>query len=651
MPQSTSNRQTSDTDRQYRNTENREAGRSGRMPHAAKHSASGAGIFRSAVRKNPGITAALIALIAASAATGVMPPLALSRLVDRLSAGSITSAGLIAPALLYFALTASAGLLTSVREVLITVFGQKVTHQVRTSMSEKLIRLPASYYADQESGVTVSRFVNDVGQLETLFSSGVISMFADSCTIISILIVVRTMSPGLFLLLLLCLPLLFLLTRSFQRRMLSAQLDNRAAVARANQILPETVANRRTIGVFRRWTFMEDRYHRSVEDGFQAMERSNFYDSTYSPIILTVSALLVAVMMGLSVSQTGVREFFGMTVGTIVALIAYVGQIFSPLQSIGMEIQNIQSALAGMRRIQEFLQEDEREIPAETLQKDGREILSEAKDSSGADAADSDSPLASAKAADSDAPLPSAAAAGPDASLPGTSAADSESLLPGTAAVNSEEIAPPPAIELADVTFGYDPERPVLRDFSLTVSSGEMVTLMGRTGIGKSTCFKLILGLYTPQEGSVRIFGRSADQIPDSERRRLIGCVQQNAVLLQGSVRDQITLRDPSVTEEMVWHALDMTGLAELFRQLPEGLDTPCRPELFSQGQRQLLAIARAVVCDPRILLLDEITANLDSLTESQVLAALRSASGNRAVLSISHRLYEQKGGRKVELH
>lgn len=591
MPQSTSNRQTSDTDRQYRNTENREAGRSGRMPHAAKHSASGSGIFRSAVRKNPGITAVLIALIAASAAAGVMPPLALSRLVDRLSAGSITSAGLIAPALLYFALTASAGLLTSVREVLITVFGQKVTHQVRTSMSEKLIRLPASYYADQESGVTVSRFVNDVGQLETLFSSGVISMFADSCTIISILIVVRTMSPGLFLLLLLCLPLLFLLTRSFQRRMLSAQLDNRAAVARANQILPETVANRRTIGVFRRWTFMEDRYHRSVEDGFQAMERSNFYDSTYSPIILTVSALLVAVMMGLSVSQTGVREFFGMTVGTVVALIAYVGQIFSPLQSIGMEIQNIQSALAGMRRIQEFLQEDEREVPAE------------AKDSSGADAAD------------------------------------------------SEEIASPPAIELAGVTFGYDPERPVLRDFSLTVSSGEMVTLMGRTGIGKSTCFKLILGLYAPQEGSVRIFGRSADQIPDSERRRLIGCVQQNAVLLQGSVRDQITLRDPSVTEEMVWHALDMTGLAELCRQLPEGLDTPCRPELFSQGQRQLLAIARAVVCDPRILLLDEITANLDSLTESQVLAALRSASGNRAVLSISHRLYEQKGGRKVELH
>ena len=166
---------------------------------------------------------------------------------------------------------------------------------------------------------------------------------------------------------------------------------------------------------------------------------------------------------------------------------------------------------------------------------------------------------------------------------------------------------------------------------------GEQVTLTGRTGAGKSTVFKLLLGLYAPQEGAVLLQGVPASEIPPAERRKLFGCVEQSFHRVPGTVRDQITLYDPAVTEEQVQTAVRLAGLDEAVDSLEQGLDTPCTPGIFSQGQWQLLSIARAVAADPK-LLLDEITANLDAETEHAVLLALRRASSNRTVISISHR-------------
>lgn len=205
-------------------------------------------------------------------------------------------------------------------------------------------------------------------------------------------------------------------------------------------------------------------------------------------------------------------------------------------------------------------------------------------------------------------------------------------------------------VALSHVTFGYG-EKPVLKDLSMTVRQGEQVMLVGRTGAGKSTVFRLLLGLYPPQSGTVTIGGVDVAAIPDGQRRACIGCVEQHFSRVPGTVLEQITLNDPQITGEMARNAAKLAGIDDAIRALPEGYDTVCTDGMFSQGEWQLLSIARAAAADPAVLLLlDEITANLDAETEERVLDALRQASRGRTVLSVSHRVYESLGGRTVEI-
>lgn len=534
-------------------------------------------IFLQTVKANMPLIIGLILAIAASIAVSVAPPLILQYIVDSLAGGNFAAMPLLTAGVVYFAVNAGSGLVDALKETLITIFGQKITHGLRSAMCRRLSALPAPYFVSHESGAVTSLFVNDVDTLEDLFDSGVVSMIADVLTISSILVVVFHLSGGLGILLCIALPLLFLLTRYFQKRMLQAQRDNRAAIGRTNELIPETVHNIRTIHTCQQESHLRRRYGQTIGDSFAAMERSNFCDAIYSPIIITLSTLIICIMMALSVSSSFLQDLFGMTVGTVVALIAYVRLIFSPIESIGMEIQNIQSAIAGISRLKEFFAEPVQEM--------------------------------------------------------------------GTAD-GLTTTAPPLVID--DAAFGYGSEEKVFRHLSLAVKKGETVTITGRTGSGKSTLFKLILGLYAPQEGSIRVFGCEPSRLAPSVRRQVFGYVEQQFHDVAGTISDQVSLKDPRIDQEAIEKALRLVGLWELCTALPRGLHTPFRQEYFSRGQLQLLSIARAVVMNPQILLLDEITANLDALTERQVLEALQAASQNRTVLSISHRLYEAQGGRLV---
>ena len=225
-----------------------------------------------------------------------------------------------------------------------------------------------------------------------------------------------------------------------------------------------------------------------------------------------LNAVVVGIVMLLSASGNArILSLFGMSVGTSVAVINYISRIFAPIESLGMEIQTIQSAMAGVRRIDAFLAQPER-------------------------------------------------------------------------AMENGETAAYGDVVLSHVTFGYG-EAPVLRDFSMTVKQGE-----------------------------------------------------------------QITLGDPQITEEMAKHAARLAGIDAAVQALPEGYHTVCTEGLFSQGEWQLLSIARAAAANPAVLLLDGITANLDAETEQRVLAALRRACEGRTVLSVSHRIYENLGGRTIEI-
>ena len=522
------------------------------------------------------LSAGTLLCAAASVLASLLPPLLLARVIDGLTGGIPLT---FAAALMYFGSLALEGVLTSAQETLLEILGQKMTHALRAAMSRKLTRLPAATLSAQNPGELAARFSGDVDTVEALFTSGVISMAADACRILSILAVIAVKNAGLALILLPVLPLLAAFTRHVQRRTLAAQMENRRAVAAISAQVPEALHNIRTIRALGLEDYMSTRYDRRIGESYAAVEKTNFYDAVYSPVVLTLNAAVVGVVMLLSASgDARVLTLFGMSVGTSVAVINYISRIFAPIESLGMEIQTIQSAMAGVKRINAFLAQPERAAQA----------------------------------------------------------AESAAVPRGDVAVDH-------------VTFGYG-GRTVLSDLSFTVKAGEQATLVGRTGAGKSTVFKLLLGLYRPEKGTVTIGGVDVSQITDRQRRSCIGCVEQHFARVPGTVLDQITLGDPRITRDMARKAARLAGLDAAICAFPDGYDTRCTDGMFSQGEWQLLSIARAAAADPAVLLLDEITANLDAQTEARVLEALRRASAGRTVISISHRIYEQLGGRMIEI-
>ena len=534
-------------------------------------------VIRQTVTGYAGLSLGIVLAVAGAIVTALLPPWILGSIVDTITAGNAVPVALV---ILYFAFTVLTGLTESLREGLLTVFGQKITHALRSSMMEKYTNLTAGELTKQEPGTIVSRFVGDVDTVENLFTSGIISMFADACKIISILVVIWLKNRGLAIVLLVLLPFLYWFTRTVQKNMLKAQIENRRAVGRASGHVPETLHNIRTIHTLGKERYMEQRYDEYIAESYRAVDRTNFYDAIYSPVILILNAIVVAVVMLFSASGNArVLTLFGMSAGTAVAVINYISQIFTPVESLGMEIQTIQSAVAGVHRINEFYALEELPERVRNLE----------------------TPVTMAE----------------------------ETLF----------------VELQNVTFAYeDDSRKILHHLNFQVYPGEQVTLSGRTGAGKSTVFKLLLGLYQPEEGKVLMQGRDAFQIPEHEKRSLYGYVEQTFHRVPGTVKDQITLYDDSFTMEEVREAARIAGLDATIEQLEKGYDTICTSEIFSQGQWQLLSIARAAVAKPKLLLLDEITANLDAQTEEEVLQALKRASEGRTVISISHRVNAETG-------
>lgn len=540
------------------------------------------------IQKQKMLSAGILTAVIGAVVAALIPPLILAKIIDTVTAGNEAAFSVI---LLYFVLLALTGILEAAREGLLTVFGQKITHALRSSLMDKFVSLTADSVNKQEPGTLVSRFVGDVDTVENLFTSGIISMFADVCKIISILVVIWFQNRGLTLVLLVLLPFLFWFTRHVQKNMLAAQIENRKAVGRASGHVPETLHNIRTIHCLAKEAYMEERYDTYIGESYAAMERTNFYDAVYSPVILILNAVVVAVVMLLSASGNHmVLTFFGMSAGTAVAVINYISQIFSPVESLGMEIQTIQSAIAGIHRINEFFALEEKQI----VEKDSE-----------------------------------------------TAAEECVEQMAGGHSEN--KIADVPFVEFRDVTFGYD-EHVVLDHLNLKVMDAEQVTLAGRTGAGKSTILKLLLGLYEPQGGEVLIHGRPAVTVREEEKRKLFGYVEQTFHMVPGTVRDQITLYDETIPADRVKAVAELTGLDDVIESSENGYDTKCTPELFSQGQWQLLSIARAAVAEPQMLLFDEITANLDAETEKAVLLALKRVAKDRTVISISHRTSAELG-------
>ena len=530
-------------------------------------------VLKNTIKHNIFLVIALIVSIIVTLILTLLPPLVLEKGIDNLLNNHEFPLALI---VIYFVVLIFSGISETIRETSITIFGEKVLHELRSEMSKKLNRIESSYLINHDAGEITTYFVGDVDTIETLFNEGVISMVIDVLTVIGIIVVVFTRSIGLGILLCISAPILMLYTRYVQKRMLKSQKENRRAIAKAGEIIPETLKNACTIHNLDEEEYMKNRYDLFIQKSYKAIEKANFYDSIYSPIVIVFSAVIIAVMMILSTTNSSMQALFSMSVGTATALITYVNKVFTPLESIGMEIQNIQTALAGISQINAFLDEKEQAVNETNC------------------------------------------------------------------TFNKQQ----DAVRVNDVTFSYEKNKPIIKDYSLNIASNESVTITGRTGAGKSTLFKLILGLYACDKGNVEIYGVPSISIYEQDKRNIFGCVEQSFKATRGTLKDQITLKDPNVTDEEVYKALEIVGL----KDITHNLDNPFNESVFSQGQLQLLSIARAIVKNPSILLLDEMTANLDALTEKLIMQAIAKAGENRTVLSISHRTYALKNTREVKL-
>ena len=527
--------------------------------------------FQEVFRHNRLIIAVLIVAVLGAVIASLIPPQILKLIIDR-NLVPQNPDGLMRLALIYLSVLIAMGIFDFTKEIILTVMGQKISQNIRLAMMSKLERIGSAFFSSQEAGAVVSRFTNDVEAINTLFSSGVVGMVISSCKIIGIVVSIWLFSFKLGLFTLLFLPVIYLITRLFQRRMLQAQMKNRVLLGLLNNQIAESLNNMQMIKAGSKEDYMEQKYSAYLQENFRTLDKVNFYDAVFSPLIQILRAAVIAGIVVMSAQQLG---WLGISLGMVAASIELISNLFEPVENLGMQLQSIQQAVSGIRRVDEFYAEAEEAGKNEEM--------------------------------------------------------TAEAVIPERAEVE---------IDFHNLSFAYESGTEVIKDFNLHIRAQENVTLVGRTGVGKSTLFKLIMGLIKPQQGQITINGIDVCTIPNSEKRKIFGYVEQDFHLLAGSVADQISLQDSSISRQQIVNALEFVGLKEYALSLANGLDTIVQNDsLFSQGQKQLLAIARAIVADPPILLLDEITANLDSLTEERIVAVMHKASQGHTVLSISHRL------------
>lgn len=528
-------------------------------------------------RSHPFSTAMLIICMAASVLLALVPPQILRMVIDRnLIPGK--EEGLFLLAVLYLA----ASVLGSASEFgkgwFLTVLGEKYVHKIRSDMMAKLSRISAFRFAADSEGEMTGRFVNDVDNVGSLISDGIASMITDLLKIVGIIVSIFLFSWKMAIPVAVLVPAVFLLTRLFQKLTLKAQEKNLAQMGEMNAVLTDSISMAQTVKLYGREEWMQDRYHGKLEENYKTNASIYFFDASYSPLVQIIRAAVIALIAVMASEKV---EFLTISAGVAAASIDLITRLFDPINSLGMEFQNIQKGISGIVRIDEYL--DLPEEPERVRRLSPDQIRGEVK--------------------------------------------------------------------FEGVSFAYEGGPEIIKDFSLTMKRGDRVTIAGRTGAGKTTLVGLMTGLLAPDKGRVTIGGVDIREVADSQKRKIFGYVPQDFVSVPGSLLDQVTMKDPEITEVMALEAIGICGLIDELQSLPDSLDTDIEKTELSQGQKMLLQIARALAPDPQILIFDESTASLDSITEKRIDDALSKAAKDRIVVIISHRKTEKKAlGRVVRL-
>jgi ATP-binding cassette, subfamily B, multidrug efflux pump len=481
------------------------------------------------------------------------------------------------------------------------VIGQRGMNDLRIRVHRHLLSLAASFFDRTPVGRLMTRLTSDIEALSEMFASGIVSLLGDIIRLGFILVAIFGIDWRLALFSMGSAPVLFAIAAYFRRWVRDAFREIRLKLARMNSYLQEHISGMKIVQVFAREALVYGEFDAINLDYRRANARAITADAALYSIVEAVGAIAVAGLLWYG----GNRIAGGtLTIGVLVAFMEYLGKFFAPIRDLSTKYTVMQQAMAAAEGVFNLLDTDEPDAPAGPS-------------------------------------LHTGTLGGFQTSRDGL--APAEPSLPHAIDID-------PLIELEGVSFGYRADRPVLRDVSLSIDAGETVAVVGPTGAGKSTIIKLLPRLYEVQSGSVRIGGVDVRGMDPRALRRRIVVVSQDVFMFSGTLRSNIALGDPGLTDEAIWAAARRVGADRVIASRPGALDAKVieRGVNFSGGERQLIAFARALAHDPEILVLDEATASVDPDTERLIERGIGELMRGRTSIVIAHRLTTVKRASRI---